>query len=473
MSNFFREPGSYRDPSSFVFFYHDQVYRVIDDKTRECIDVLKKRGAWDRLFERGLMVETKELDSGDALYRELAPHVPGVKHLLQHRRIETISYPYEWSFSMLADAALLHLDLQSELLKSGLSLKDASAFNVQFESARPVFIDIGSIERPRRLNIWYAYGQFCRMFLYPLMLMNERQLNFRQVFITELDGVQVSSAYRMMGFWKSMAPQAFFDVYLQHLLMRKSVEQTSSTRWNHASENLGDPEVQLVNLRRLERKIKRLVKKHDASSLWSEYAAIRNYTAPAIEEKRRVISRYLETCKPKQVVDLGCNTGEFSLLAARAGAKVIALDSDPNAVEGLYREATKEKLNILPLVADLSNPSPGVGLMNRERSPLVQRVKGDMVFALALIHHLMVSARMSLPQIVELLAGFTTDYLVLEHIETDDSMFQNLLKFREDYYQGYCLAELERHLGARFEILDRVALPESKRTLLLCRLSGQ
>jgi hypothetical protein len=294
MSDFLREPGSFRDPASCVFYWQGQVLRSLDSASASIIQQIVESGFLQKLIQAGLLVDSSLLPEDHADHLAMLDRFPDAKRFMRHERIGQISYPYEWSFTMLADAALLHLNLQSRLLGQGLSLKDASAFNVQFKLGQPVFIDAGSIERPRRLDIWYAYGQFCRMFLFPLILNQTRGLSFRQMFMSELDGVQVESAYKLLGALRSLAPRHFIDVYLQNKLVHKQVHDSAKLAWSKQAGKQGNPEVQQINLNRLRKKVDRLVARHDRSSLWSEYDQIRNYSAPAIEAKRELVAGYVE-----------------------------------------------------------------------------------------------------------------------------------------------------------------------------------
>ena len=468
MSEIQRESGSFRDPASFVFYHEGRVFRCVDEATWNCLHDMMDSGLLSRLIEQGLVVETEQV-AAETLPVDVQKSFPQGAYCLRHRKIGQISYPYEWSFSMLADAALLHLDIQRALAEKGLALKDASAFNVLFEGCRPVFIDMGSVERPARSDIWFAYGQFCRMFLYPLLAKLHRGVDFRQVFLGSLDGLKVEQAYQMLGFWKSFSPNAFLDVYMQNLFSGKKVGQATRVGQSLKVEGKTDPAVQLVNLSRLKKKIERLKRACPVGSMWSEYGAIRNYSDQAIDEKKRMVRDILKQYQPKSVVDVGCNTGEFSFMAAEAGASVVALDSDHDAVEALYRTARQKKLNILPIVADLSSPSPGMGLFCEERRPLLDRVGGEMVFALALIHHLMVTACMPLEAISRLFAQLTKTWLVIEYIDPKDGMFRELLAIRKDYFSEFSIEKLEAGLSAHFEVVSRHPLPGGLRTLLVLK----
>ena len=226
---------------------------------------------------------------------------------------------------------------------------------------------------------------------------------------------------------------------------------------------------QIANLRRLRKKIARLAAGYKPRGVWSDYTQTCNYEGGAEQAKKSLVKQFLEETRPRQVLDLGCNTGDYSRLAAECGAEVIAADADHDAVELLYRRLREKPAAITPMVVDLCNPSPGLGFMNRERMPFLERISGDCVFALALLHHLLVSGNLPLDAVCELLATLTRRDLVLEFVPTDDNMFQRLMKFRVNLFEGLTLAAVRDAFSRRFQILKEEPIAGSKRTLLFLR----
>ncbi|MEM7394153.1 MAG: class I SAM-dependent methyltransferase, partial [Verrucomicrobiota bacterium] len=342
-----------------------------------------------------------------------------------------------------------------------LSLKDATAFNIQFEDTWPIFIDLTSIEKPARLDIWIAYGQFCRMFLYPLILRAHRGVPLPNNFLGSLDGVEVEQVYAILGPLRSFAPDMSLDVGLPFQLNKKKTSSNETLLKNRVDVQKGGSEnstSQLMNLSRLEKKILKYKSRVKRSGLWSDYQKIRNYSDEESRKKRDEIQTFLDAEKPARVLDLGCNTGEFSELAAKSGARVISVDSDHDCIDHLYLHARENRLSILPLVVNLSNPSPGLGFRNRERSDFMSRINGECVFALALIHHLLITGRIPLPEIRDLFRDLTERWLIVEYIGREDDMFQTLLALREDIYQDFTKDAFESTFGEAFSIEKQTQL---------------
>ena len=460
-----RDAGSYRDPSGFVFRYDNGIYRAVADDHWPIVEKLLNSPLWQNLETSGWVISTEIVPTADPVHRQLRDHHPEYHHFLRHRPLERISYPYEWSFSMLADAALLHLRLQRKLLEQNFSLKDASAFNVQFSNAQPIFVDVLSLARPTRMDIWPAYGQFCRMFLYPLLAHLTRRLTPRQLFLGSLDGLTAKEAYYIIGPLRSLAPTYFLDVFLQYLIEKSITPDKVRSLRKRVAVSRGDARAQILNLARLERKVLRLKKKWNPSSSWQSYQKKCTYSDDGRIAKADFVQRVLAAEKPQTVLDLGCNTGHYSRIAAGTGASVLAVDTDHDCIEVLYREASQEKLPILPLLVDIANPTPGVGFRNQERRAFLERATSECVLALALLHHLLVAARLSLASIRDLLADLTKKMLIIEYVDRKDPMFQTLLALRDDLYGDLTRDLFIATFSERFEVIEEYPIPDTQRCL--------
>jgi SAM-dependent methyltransferase len=456
------EPASFRDPDARVWEFEGRVLRTLDGHTAGVFQRLQEMPWLAEQMAAGRLVRTSLLDRAD-----WPANLPaGVAAVLEHERLPLVTYPYEWSFSMLADAGLLQLDVQAALLAYGFSLKDASAFNVIFAGHSPCFIDLGSFERPARLDVWYAYGQFCRMFLFPLLLKLHRGVPLAGQFLPGLDGVDLELCYRCLGPLRSWSPACLLDVGLQHALQRKPVPAAPSASRPAGPAQPGRPEAQQFNLRRLRKKLEQLKHAYRPAGNWSTYRDTHSYEAAAEQRKQKTVRNVLERARPAWVLDLGCNTGTYACIAADAGARVIAVDSDHDSIERLYRELQQRPAAVHPLVANLATPSPGAGYLGEERKPLLDRIQADAVLALALVHHLLISARLSLPMVADLFRRVSRNLVIVEYVDPSDEMFQAMLRYRRDDFSGLTLAAFRNAMAEHFVELFVDEIKPGKRWLL-------
>lgn len=420
---------------------------------------------WRDLQEGRRLVATEVVAGGAK--PEPWPQMAQFPHLLLHEAIGQVSYPYEWSTSMLADAGLLTLELQLALLNEGLGLKDASAYNVQFVKGRPIFIDAASVEEVQRRDVWFALGQFHRMFTYPLLLNRYRGWDLKSYFLGYPDGMSEKRMGLAAGMHR-LRPAMLLDVGLPTLIQghAQAAEHTAA----EGGKGTGDPSGQVMNLKRLQRKLAALCTGRRLSGEWASYASECSYKGEQAA-KREITARWLGEMRPKRVLDIGSNTGEYSFLAAKEGATVIALDADPDAVELLYRRVRVEQASITPMVADIACPSPATGFMNGEHEALCIRAKAECVLALAVIHHLAVSAALPLAAIRDMLWEYSTDWVVLEVVPESDPMFRKLMRLRRPLPERITLEAVKAVLASRFRVLAEERVGGTERHLLLLKTS--
>lgn len=394
---------------------------------------------------------------------------------LQHPRIWFPSYIHEWAPVMLHRAGALTLRAQEALLEEGLELKDATPSNILFNGSQPVFVDfLSPTPRPDGQMGWRAYGQFIRTFLIPLFLHQQRSLPLAWAGLARRDGISPEEALPLLGSLRSLRPSALSLITLPVWLGRQRIHREASLpRSKDAPLALA---ITRRLLRGLTRRLDRLTGSGPGNSLWFDYQDRGiSYTSEGLQTKTTFVEMALARLHPDAVLDLGCNTGHFSRLAARSGARVVALDADPTCVERVFLEAERDRLDILPLVADLGRPSPDLGWDGTDGLSLPSRLKGrfDMVFALAMIHHLLVTERIPLPDILARLAEWTTRWLVLEWVPPHDPQFERLVGPNHSLYGELSPEILEAHLRARFHLVERAEIAPSGRTLyLLERRSG-
>jgi SAM-dependent methyltransferase len=473
-----RRLPSFRDPAGRLVDAEGRILRWISPAHRDEFETVAASSVVLKAIENGQIVPYCVLHPSEA--RQLAEHYELTESevtdrgelVLEHERVPFPSFPYEWPPEMLEAAGRLTLDLAESLLDDGLGIKDATPYNVLFRGAEPVFIDVLSIERrDPRDPLWLPYAQFVRTFLLPLVLHKRFGLPLESLLLGRRDGIEPEEAYRICGPLARMRSPMLTLVTLPTWLgSRREDSKIYRKRQARSAE-----QAQFILrgiLRGLRRQLVRLKRTGKEWSRWSNYVeACESYTTQQLEQKRKFIDEVLSKYRPRRVFDAGCNTGQFSLQAARAGASVVAIDSDPVVVGRLWRQAHAERLDILPLVINLARPSPAVGWQNAECASLLDRVKGefDTVWFLALLHHLLVSERIPLVEVINLVAEITTDLAVIEYVGTDDPMFQHLLRGREALYQQLTTDVFETAVREKFKILQSERLTGSSRHLYLLK----
>jgi hypothetical protein len=452
--------ASFRDPSGFVFEREGVLYRQVNRSYAADYDRLLSSGLYDALVERGLLVAHDEVSvpptgRGDP-YRVIRP-----------RRVPFVSYPYEWCFGELKDAALATLEIQRIALDFGMSLKDASAYNIQIDQGRPVFIDTLSFEVYREGAPWVAYRQFCQHFLAPLALIVCRDVGFGQLARVELDGVPLALARALLPARAWLRVQLFLHIWL-HAGFQRRFEGA-------ASEGATAPKQRPLSRKNLDNLLAGL--KSACASLdwkpegteWADYYEGDSYTDEGDDDKAAVVGSHLDRVRPAEVWDLGANTGRFSRIASERGIHTVSFDVDPACVERNYREARKSKeTHLLPLVMDLVNPSPALGWAHEERFSLAERSSADLVMALALIHHIAISNNVPLVRIASYFSRLA-EHLIIEFVPKSDPKVKILLATREDIFPGYTQEGFEESFSGFFEILDIHSVKGSDRTIYLMR----
>lgn len=452
-------PSSFRDPSGVVFFQHGFIYRQVNTIYKEDYDHLINSGLYETLKDAELLIPHKEVDIGyaisDSAYKIIKPE-----------SIPFISYPYEWCFSQLRDAALTTLKIQKTALDFGMSLKDCSAYNIQFRKGKPVFIDTLSFEKYPEGQPWVAYRQFCQHFLAPLTLMSYRDIRLNQLLRTYIDGVPIGLASSLLPVRTRFKFSLLSHIHLHAKTQKHFAHKTvnTSTRKMSRLSFLGI----IDSLESATRKLKWQAQ----GTEWADYYEDTNYSSEALQHKKQIVAEFLDFINPENVWDIGANVGIFSRIASDKGIQTTSFDIDPAAVEKSYLECIKNgETNILPLLLDLTNPSPGIGWDNQERMSWIERGPADTVLALALIHHLAISNNLPLDKIADLFNRICRRSVIVEFVPKSDSQVQRLLSTREDIFPDYTQRVLENEFKKYFTIRRSIKLRESKRTLYLLQRS--
>lgn len=445
-------PSSFRDPAGFLFRRNGVLCRGIRSQGRPHYDALMSSGLYRELAAADLLIPHEEVPAAggasEDLYRVIRPE-----------EIPFISYPYEWSFSQLQDAALATLEIEKRALLSGMTLVDASAYNVQFHKGKPLLIDTLSLRREVAGEPWTAYGQFCRHFLAPLALMSLKDVRLGQLLRVHLDGIPLDLASSLLPLPSRRRLSLLLHLHL-HARSQKRFEGRS-VRMARAKVSR---QALLGLVDSLEAGIKRLHWRASGTE-WADYYEDTNYTPEGHDGKRRAVADFIAEVRPRTVWDLGGNIGTFSRIAAAAGGYTVSFDVDPACVEKNYRRVRAEReTNLLPLLIDLTNPSPGAGWENGERMTLFERGPADAVLALALLHHLAIGNNVPLDKAARFFAR-TGRHLLVEFVPKSDSQVRRLLVTREDIFERYTPEEFERAFGDVFTIKHRIPISGSDRAL--------
>jgi len=424
--------------------------------------LLQEKSFYTKLAEAGKVIGSREIpNEQNPLPGDIQAQWDG---FLEHEPVAVISYPYEWSFSMLKAAASLQLHLVERAVSHGFTLKDATPYNIQFVDHQPVFIDIPSFEPLKQGEPWSGYRQFCEMFLFPLFLQAYKGCDFQPFMRAAINGVDVQAASALFGFRDRFRKGVLSHVWLQAKLDRRYGGSSEDVRASLKSAGF-NRELILVNVRKLQKLVQKLNWKA-AGSEWGDYAEFHNYSDDDHLHKENFVRAAIATEKPDTVWDIGCNTGQFSRIAALECQQVVATDIDHVAVERLFLDKGTPG-NILPLVQNVADPSPNWGWRNRERSDLQTRSRPDLVLCLALIHHVVITANIPLAEFIDWLAGLT-DKLVIEYVSRQDDKVQTLLRNKEDKYQDYSRKSLHANLSRHFHVRTQRDVNSGDRTLYLC-----
>lgn len=451
--------GSFRDPSGFVFQAEGELYRQVNEGYRDEYDALYSTGLYAALCEKGWLIPHEEVGHRPAA-------APGAYRILKPKKVPFISYPYEWSFSQLQDAALLTLDIQIEALKRGMTLKDASAFNVQFIGSKPVFIDTLSFERYVEGTPWVAYQQFCQHFLAPLALMAECDVNLRNLGVPFINGVPLSLASRLLPKRSWLKLSHLIHIHL-HARSQQKYADAAGTGKSTSTKQLPRNALMAI-LDSLKGAVAKFAWKPGGTE-WADYYQATNYSTQAMSEKEKIVDQLVKVAAPKTAWDLGANTGLFSRIAVANGAYTVACDVDPSAVEKNYRACRKEKgEKMLPLIVDLTNPSPALGWAHNERFSLLERGPVDLVMGLALIHHLAISNNVPLGRVAEFFSKCAR-YAIIEFVPKGDSQVERLLASRKDVFPDYTQEGFEKACAPFFTIERSVPVPDTQRVMYLLK----
>ena len=446
--------SSFRDPSGRVINVDDQIFRLVHFSYSKEYSHLMDSGLYADLVFENLLIAHKEIGNFDL-------DEPAFK-VLQPKLIPFISYPSEWSFNQLKDAALLTLRIQAIALKYGMTLKDCSAYNVQFYQGKPIFIDTLSFSFYEEGGLWTAYKQFCEHFLIPLAVMAYTDLYLSKLYISYIDGIPLSIGVKLLPLKKMLTSGLLMHVYLHNSAQKKYQAKKVKNRSKLFNKNymvrLCANLMDTVN--RIQVKQRTVWKRYYEKDVHSTYLA----------HKTELVNEFILKIKPVVAIDLGANNGLFSRLLSELGVRVFSLDSDPICVNDNYTMA-KEHGNkfLLPLVCDILNPTPAYGWANKERESLLNRIHCDVLLALAIVHHLAISNNIPISKIVQLFSGMCEN-LIIEFVPKNDSKVEVLLQNREDVFHNYNQDHFEEMFSVKFDLIEKSMIRGSDRILYYYKL---
>lgn len=455
MTTFTRHPSSFKDPSGFVFEQEGKIYRQVNQYYAH---------AYQQLMESGLY---KHLTS----HQQLIPHEEINENLTQTgewfttllpERVPYITYPYEWCFEQLQDAGLLTLNILRTAIQHGMILKDATPYNIQFNKGQPVFIDTLSFDKYDPQQPWIAYRQFCQCFLFPLYLEHYLKTDIQKILSTYIEGIPVDIIAKLLPLKSRLSLGVWLHVYLQHTTVNNA--KANNTKANKQTARFSKKKL-LDVISHLTSIIKNFQISKSYPTTWSNYYEDTILSKAYLQEKETIVREFCNNTTARSVLDLGANDGYFSKLFATCNMEVIATDADSRCISRLYQEVKKNNIqNILPLILDVANPSPSIGFHNQERAAFHDRIKTDLVAALALVHHLVIGKNISLPA----LAGYFNSIapeLIIEFVPKEDEKVQQMLSSRADTFPDYTEAQFEENFLQYFRVLSKKNVPGTHRVL--------
>lgn len=438
-----REASSFRDPAAFVFSIDGTIYRHINTAYQPAYEHLMSSGLYEKLTGNGLLVTHEET------------HVPseGAFKVIKPCQIAFVNYPYEWGFEQLKAAALLTLSIQRESMSFGMSLKDASAFNICFEGAQPVFIDTTSFEPYDAAKPWAAYRQFCQHFLAPLLLARYRGSALLSLLGQYPDGIPLDLAAELLP-----ARSTFKLISFLHIHLQRRVAATGK----NAKEDSTFSQTKLLRIiDHLEAGINAISIEKETSH-WSKYYGETILSDAYLHGKIQAVRQMTASRSLSSVLDLGANTGEFAAQFASEGKQVIAAEADRICVDQIFLKHAK----VTAVCIDLMHPSPAIGWMNQERTPFSHRAKADLVLALALVHHLCIGKNLPFDHLAQGLLALGP-WLLIEFVPKTDPKVQGLLQGRADIFDNYSEHNFKGIFSKYYTLVEEKAVPASDRKLFL------
>ena len=445
------EAGSFRDPAGKIFYHKDKVYRILNDEGKKRFEFLKKNELLQKLVNEKLVISSNQINSEILHSKEFLD-----KQILEHNKIHYISYPYEWSFQQLKDAAIHHLDLHLYLLNNNATLIDASAYNIQFIGNKPIFIDILSIKEYEDGEYWKAHKQFCENFLNPLILKSKKNINFNNWFKGNLEGITTKDLNSTLSFTNKISYNIFVQVVLLNYLENKTIKD-ENINLSKVNKRKFPKKSYISILKNIKKLIKNLKIKKD-KTIWGDYSKNNTYKIEEENEKKKIVKEFSKKFKFESLADLGCNDGVYSEICLENGCKqVVGFDYDLNAINNAFNSSKEKNLNFLPLYFDASNPSPNLGWLQAERKGFLERANFSGMLSLAFEHHLAIAKNIPLDQVIKFLTNIAPRGLI-EFVPKEDNTIKKMLSLKGDIFKDYNELNFKN-------ILSKLSKIESEKTV--------
>lgn len=448
------EKGSFRDPAGKIYYENNRILRKLTTLGSERFSKLKESNIISKSIQKGFLIETKEIEDNEKNNKDL---------ILEHEKIPYISYPYEWSFSQLKDAAIFHLDFHLFLLENDATLIDASAYNIQFIGSKLKFIDVLSIQKYTEGELWAGHKQFCENFLNPLILKSKKGVKFNNWFKGNLEGIETNELNNLLSIFDKLSYNIFIHVYLLNKLeekyrSRKSLKPIAKNNKKISKKSL------MAILSQLRKFITGL---HDYKSIstWDDYSTNNSYSSEDKNNKKDCVTQFCKKNNFELIADLGCNDGEYSILSLENGCKkVIGFDFDINVINKAYKNSNIGNLHFLPLYLDATNPSANIGWYQEERKGFIERANFNAIIALAFEHHLAIAKNIPLNDVVNWLVSLAPTGLI-EFVPKEDETIKKMLEFKGDIFPEYTEENFEKYLLRNSKIISKSKVSSSGRTI--------
>lgn len=460
------ESSSYRDPMGRVFLVNDRVLRTITTRAENGYKNLRDSGTLNELIHKKWLIDTWEIPKTDIDTLNLPNDVT---HVVEHRALPFISYPYEWTALQLKDAALFHLEFHLHLLERGWNLSDATAFNIQFDliSGKPIFIDFLSIIPYEEGSYWLGQNQFCEQFLNPLLIKYHKNINYNSWYRGSMQGISNSDTDKILGPNKYLSPTVLINTILPSKLQKNAVgiKKNSNKKAKKLTKRPFPKSALIKNLNDLKKYIQNLDITKNSESIWKNYSENTTYSPTSSTKKKKFVGKFCQQEKPKILWDLGCNSGEYSKLALDNGANsVVGFDFDLEALSQAHRNLSEKDKSFVAIFMDATNPTPDQGWELKERKSLFRRKNADAIIALAFVHHLIIGKNIPLDSCIKWILSLAPQGII-EFVEPTDETVQEMLMLREDIFDGYNYENFKLTLEKHTKIIEEIKLEDSGRVL--------